>query len=84
VEVKNEHENQGRIYWKILRVNLTDKSTGIIPTEKYEEYGGGHGIGSAIFFDLVGDQLPFEAFDPRNPIIIMGHQFAGTNMPASG
>ena len=44
---------------KILRVNLTDKSTSIIPTEKYEEYGGGHGMGSALFFDLGGDQLPF-------------------------
>ena len=69
---------------KILRVNLTNKSTGTIPTEKYEEYGGGHGMGSAIFFDLVGDQLPFEAFDPRNLIIMMAHPFAGTFMPGSG
>jgi aldehyde:ferredoxin oxidoreductase len=69
---------------KILTVNLTDQSTGIIPTEKYEEYGGGHGMGSAIFFDMVGEQLPFEAFDPRNLIIMMAHPFAGTFMPASG
>jgi len=69
---------------KILRVNLTNKSTGTIPTEKYVEYGGAHGMGSAIFFDLVGDQLPFEAFDPRNLIIMMNHPFAGTFMPASG
>jgi aldehyde:ferredoxin oxidoreductase len=69
---------------KILRVNLTDRSISIIPTEKYEEYGGGHGMGSAIFFDLVGEQLPFEAFDPRNLIIMMAHPFAGTFMPGSG
>jgi len=69
---------------KILRVNLTGKSISSIPTEKYEEYGGGHGMGSAIFFDLVGDQLPFEAFDPRNLIIMMAHPFAGTFMPGSG
>ena len=69
---------------KILRVNLTDKSIATIPTEKYDEYGGGHGMGSAIFFDLVGDQLPFEAFDPRNLIIMMAHPFAGTFMPGSG
>jgi len=69
---------------KILRVNLGNKSAGTIPTEKYEEYGGGHGMGSAIFFDLVGDQLPFEAFDPRNLIIMMAHPFAGTFMPGSG
>ena len=69
---------------KILRVNLTDKSVVSIPTEKYEAYGGGHGMGSAIFFDLVGDQLPFEAFDPRNLIIMMTHPFAGTFVPGSG
>ena len=69
---------------KILRVNLTNKSISTIPHGKYEEYGGGHGMGSAIFFDLVGDQLPFEAFDPRNLIIMMAHPFAGTFMPGSG
>ena len=69
---------------KILRVNLTNKSISQIPTEKYEEFGGGHGIGSAIFFDLVGDQLPFEAFDPRNLIIMMASPFSGTFMPGSG
>ena len=69
---------------KIARVNLTDKSVSTIPTEKYVEFGGGHGIGSAIFFDLVGDQLPFEAFDPRNLIIMMTSPFSGTNVPSSG
>jgi len=69
---------------KILRVNLTTKSFSTLQTEKYEEYGGGHGMGSAVFFDLVGDQLPFGAFDPRNLIIMMNHPFAGTFMPGSG
>jgi aldehyde:ferredoxin oxidoreductase len=69
---------------KILRVNLTTKAIGRIDTAKYEEFGGGHGIGSAIFFDLVGDQLPFEAFDPRNLIIMMASPFSGTFMPGSG
>jgi aldehyde:ferredoxin oxidoreductase len=41
-------------------------------------------MGSAIFFDLVGDQLPFPAFDPRNLILMMNHPFAGTFMPGSG
>ena len=34
---------------KILRVNLTTKEISKIDTAKYEEWGGGHGIGSAIF-----------------------------------
>jgi len=33
---------------KILRINLTRKSVSTIDTGQYEEYGGGHGIGSAI------------------------------------
>ena len=69
---------------KIARVNLTDKSVSTISTEKYIEFGGGHGIGSAVFFDLVGDQLPFPAFDPRNLIIIMASPFSGTFTPGSG
>ena len=69
---------------KILRVNLTTKEISRIDTAKYEEFGGGHGIGSAVFFDLVGDQLPFPAFDPRNLIIMMASPFSGTFMPSSG
>jgi aldehyde:ferredoxin oxidoreductase len=69
---------------KILRVNLTTKAISRIDTAKYEEFGGGHGIGSAVFFDLVGDQLPFTAFDPRNLVIMMASPFAGTFMPGSG
>ena len=33
---------------KILRVNLSQKWISTIPTAQYEEYGGGHGIGSAV------------------------------------
>jgi aldehyde:ferredoxin oxidoreductase len=69
---------------KILRVNLTTKEISKIDTAKYEDFGGGHGIGSAVFFDLVGDQLPFEALDPRNLIIMMTSPFSGTFMPGSG
>jgi aldehyde:ferredoxin oxidoreductase len=69
---------------KILRVNLTTKAISQLQTAKYEDYGGGHGMGSAIFFDLVGNQLPFTAFDPRNMVIMMASPFAGTFMPGSG
>jgi aldehyde:ferredoxin oxidoreductase len=69
---------------KILRVNLTTKIISRIDTAKYEEFGGGHGIGSAIFFDLAGDQLPFPAFDPRNLIIMIASPFSGTSVPGSG
>ncbi len=69
---------------KILRVNLTKKTITTLDSMKYAEFGGGHGMGSAVFFDLVGAQLPFPAFDPRNVVVIMASPFAGTFMPGSG
>lgn len=68
---------------KILRVNLTKKSASTIATAQYEEYGGGHGMGSAIFWDLVGDQLPFSALDPRNVITVMAGPFSGVVVPSA-
>jgi aldehyde:ferredoxin oxidoreductase len=69
---------------KILRINLTKKSVSTIDTAQYEQYGGGHGIGSAVFWDLVADQLPFGAFDPRNVITVMAGPFSGVLVPAGG
>ena len=74
----------GGLTGKILRVNLTTKEISTIASEKYADYGGGHGMGSALFFDLVGNQLPFPAFDPRNVVIMTASPFAGTFVPGSG
>ncbi|MEJ2109982.1 MAG: aldehyde ferredoxin oxidoreductase N-terminal domain-containing protein [Acidobacteriota bacterium] len=68
---------------KILRVDLTRKSIGTLDTEKYDEYGGGHGIGSAIFWDLAGDQLPFGALDPRNVLTVIAGPFSGVVVPSA-
>ncbi|MFC1914960.1 aldehyde ferredoxin oxidoreductase N-terminal domain-containing protein [Chloroflexota bacterium] len=67
---------------KILRLNLTDHTTSTIDTSKYEEYGGGIGIGSAIFWDLVEDKT-IDAFDPRNVITVMGSPLSGTLGPSA-
>jgi aldehyde:ferredoxin oxidoreductase len=69
---------------KILRINLTQKTTSTIDTQKYEEFGGGHGIGSAIFFELAGAQLPFDAFDAKNVLTLITSPFSGTHVPGSG
>jgi aldehyde:ferredoxin oxidoreductase len=69
---------------KILRVNLTKKAISTLETEQYEEYGGGHGMGSAIFWDLAANQLPFDAFDPRNVVTIMSGPFSGVFVPSAG
>ncbi len=37
---------------KILRLDLTKRKVSIIPTSDYEQWGAGHGMGSAIFFGV--------------------------------
>ena len=35
---------------KILKVNLTTGEIGAMDTSRYEEFGGGYGMGTAIFW----------------------------------
>ena len=68
----------------ILRLNLTEQQVSTIPTADYNQWGGGHGMGSAIFFDLVADKT-IDGFDPKNVVTIMTSPLTGTVVPgASG
>ncbi len=67
---------------KILRVNLTSGKTSVIPTQKYEQWGGGHGMGSAIFWDLAKEKA-ISGFDPRNVVTIMTSPLSGTLVPGA-
>jgi aldehyde:ferredoxin oxidoreductase len=72
---------------KIVRINLTSKTISIIDTARYEEFGGGFGIGEAIFWDLAiaPDQWDLrDAYDPRNVIPIMTGTLAATGIPGAG
>lgn len=70
---------------KILRVNLTTGSITTMNTSDYVQWGGGHGIGSAIFWDLIPDKTLADGFDPRNVVTIMTSPLSGTLVPgASG
>ena len=66
---------------KILRVNLTDRKVTTIPTADYEQWVGGHGMGSAIFFDLVKDKT-IDGFNPANVVTLMTSPLSGTLVPA--
>ena len=67
---------------KILRINLTDRKTSTIDTKEYEEWVGGHGMGSAIFWDLVKDKT-IGGFHPDNVITIMTSPLSGTLVPGA-
>jgi aldehyde:ferredoxin oxidoreductase len=72
---------------KILRVNLTTKQIGALDTAKYEEFGGGYGIGAAIFWDLAvapGEWDLKDAYDPRNVLPLMAGPLAATGVPGAG
>lgn len=69
---------------KILRLNLSDRKVSHIDTKEYLAWGGGHGMGTAIFFDLVKDKA-IGGLDPDNVITIMTSPLSGTLAPtASG
>ena len=68
---------------KILRLDLTNRRVLTIPTSDYAQWGGGHGMGSAIFFDLVKDKT-VGGFDPTNVVTLMTSPLCGTLVPSAG
>ena len=69
---------------KILRINLTSKSISTMDTARYEEFGGGYGMGTAIFWDLAvapGEWDMKDPYDPRNVLPIMVGPLAATGVP---
>ena len=67
---------------KILYVNLTDKTTEEIPTAEYQQWGGGHGIGQALFWDRVPDKT-IDGYDPDNLVTLMTSPMCGTGAPSA-
>jgi aldehyde:ferredoxin oxidoreductase len=72
---------------KILRVNLSTKATSTIDTAQYGAFGGGYGIGAAIFWDLAvapGQWDMQNAYDPRSVLALMSGPLAATGVPGAG
>jgi len=67
---------------KLLRIDLTDRKISTIDTMDYEQWIGGHGMGSGIFWDLVKDKT-IKGFDPKNVITIMTSPLSGTLVPGA-
>ena len=67
---------------KILRVDLTNRKLSTIDTRQYVDWGGGHGMGSAIFWDLCKDKA-ISGFDPGNVVTIMTSPLSGTIVPSA-
>ncbi len=69
---------------KLLLVNLTKKEITALDTEKYEQFGGGHGIATALFWDYCvapGGWDLQDAFHPNNMVALVTGPVAGTGVP---
>ncbi len=67
----------------ILRLNLTDQTTELIPIEKYvPKYVGGRSVANRIFWEEVGPEV--KAFDPENKLIYMTGATTATGIPSGG
>ncbi|WP_417348589.1 aldehyde ferredoxin oxidoreductase N-terminal domain-containing protein [Ferrimonas sp.] len=70
---------------KILHVDLNNLTTSVIPTAKYQRWGGGHGLGAALFWDLCQEvESISDGRDPRNVVTLAASPFSGTNVPSAG
>jgi len=70
---------------KILHIDLDNLTYHVLPTKDYYEWGGGHGFGAKLFWDLCEDiEAVADGRDPRNVITIAGSPFSGTNVPSAG
>ncbi len=68
---------------KIAVVDLTDKSVSFVDTADYEDWVGGHGLASALFWDYCDDKT-VGPLDPGNVLCFCASPFSGTLVPAAG
>ena len=67
---------------KILRVNLTDKTVSVSPTDPYKEYLGGMGIANKIMCDEV--PAGTDPLSPENKIVFAVGPLTATGVPLAG
>jgi aldehyde:ferredoxin oxidoreductase len=85
--IVNQPRNQEALMkgWmgKILRVDLENRRISKLNTADYGEWVGGHGIGSAIVWELLKNP-EIGGFDRRNVLTLMTSPLTGTLSPSTG
>ena len=69
---------------KILRLDMTNRKAIAIETEPYRRWGGGHGMGAALFWDFCKDKTITDGRDPANVCCVMTSPLCGTIVPSAG
>lgn len=66
---------------KILILHLDKETYETVPTSKYEEWIGGHGMAAALFWDYCEDKTITDPADPKNVCVLATSPIAGTPTP---
>jgi aldehyde:ferredoxin oxidoreductase len=69
---------------KILRLDLTNRRVIEVETKKYRSWGGGHGLGSALFWDFCKDKTITDGRHPANVCVVATSALSGTPVPSGG
>lgn len=67
---------------KVIKVDLTTRMVEVVDTKPYKQWGGGRGIGTALFWEMCEDKSVL-ALDPKNVVTITPGRFNATPV-ASG
>ena len=67
---------------KILRVNLTDKTVSVSPTDPYKGYIGGMGLANKIMYDEVAPGT--DPLAPENKVVFAVGPLTATGVPQAG
>jgi len=69
---------------KILRLDLTQRKAFVVDTAAYRRWGGGHGLGAALFWDFCKDKTITDGRNPANVCCVAGSPLSGTTVPSAG
>lgn len=72
----------GGFVGKILIIDLTAQTAETIDSTPYQQWGGGHGMGSALFWDFCEDKTA-GPFDEANIVTVCTNPFSGTPVPSA-
>ncbi|MCE2968965.1 MAG: hypothetical protein LW847_01840, partial [Burkholderiales bacterium] len=68
---------------KILRLDLTQPKAIVLDTEPYKAWGGGHGLGAALFWEFCKDKTITSGLHPANVCCVAASAVCGTGVPSA-
>lgn len=68
---------------KILRLDLTQRKAIVLDTEPYKAWGGGHGLGAALFWEFCKDKTITSGLHPANVCCVAASAVCGTGVPSA-